>query len=165
MAKKVERRQKKAPSWQKKAAEYWARKIPETEIGCDYDEADVRCWRCGHLRTCQKCHIVARSLGGSDDVSNIIPLCAACHDEMPNVSDPSEVWRWIAADHGEMYETYWTVRAIKSCGLSPEQMAGFDAGAVKSLMDQCALHLGQLNGGARISTATLAWAVRKACGL
>jgi hypothetical protein len=160
---KVASRKKKADSWQKQAVAYWSRKVDESSIGCDFDEADVRCWRCGYLRKCQKCHIVPKSLGGPDSVSNIIPLCADCHDEMPNVADPAEVWAWIARDHGNMYETYWVMRAIAMSGVSQDQMASFDKDMVPKLMDQCGLHFGQMAGRCRLTPATLAWAIRKAC--
>lgn len=160
---RIKRRRQKAKQWIKDAVAYWEDRIYEGDIGCDWDEADIRCWRCGYLRSCQKCHIVAKSLGGSDEVSNLIPLCADCHDEMPNVVDPSEVWKWIAADHGELHDTYWTNRAIRQAGLSNEDFVRFKATKLPTIMKEVSHHFGQLHGRARLSVATLAWAIKKAC--
>jgi len=161
----IKRRKKRVPRWIRDAVAYWQDRIYEGDIGCDWNEADVRCWRCGYLRSCQRCHIVPQSLGGSDDVQNLIPLCADCHDEMPNVDDAQEVWRWIAKDHGEIHDTYWTLRAIQEAGLSPQQISAFDRERLATLMEQrCSHHFGQLHGRARLNTATLAWVLKQACG-
>jgi 5-methylcytosine-specific restriction endonuclease McrA len=164
-SRRIDRKRKKAPRWIKDAVAYWQERINEMDIGCDFDEADVRCWRCGYLRMCQKCHIAPKSLGGSDDVSNLIPLCADCHDEMPNVDDPSVVWQWIASDHGGLHETYWTIRAIKESGLTKEQLALFEPSKLTEIMQRCSHHFGQLHGRARLSTQTLAWAIKQACNV
>jgi hypothetical protein len=161
--KSIARRRKSAPQWIKDAVAHWGDRVYEGDIGCDWDEADVRCWRCGYLRKCQKCHIVPRSIGGSDGVENLIPLCADCHDEMPNVSDHAEVWRWIESDHGIMHDTYWTLRALREAGLSNEQLKNLDTGRLPELFEKhCSHHFGQLYGRARINVATLAWIMKQA---
>jgi 5-methylcytosine-specific restriction endonuclease McrA len=160
---RINRRRRKTKQWIKDAVAYWESRVYEGDIGCDWDEADVRCWRCGYLRACQKCHIVPRSLGGGDEVDNILPLCADCHDEMPNVADSTEVWKWIAADHGELHDTYWTCRAIKHSGLTLGEIACFDAEKLTRIMGEVSHHFGQLHGRARLSVATLAWAIKRSC--
>lgn len=45
----------------------------------------------------ERAHIVPSSLGGSDDLDNLILLCGPCHKESPDWSDASEMARWIAA--------------------------------------------------------------------
>ena len=149
--------------WILDAVSYWSPRVYEGDIGCDWDEADVRCWRCGHRRSCQKCHIVPKMLGGSDDSSNIIPLCAECHDEMPNVADPPEVWRWIAADHGILHDTYWPQRGLAMSGLSADDLKRFTKKKFAEASKKCGLHFGQLTGRARITPATTAWVLREAC--
>jgi len=47
--------------------------------------------------TLERAHIIPSSLGGSDDASNVILLCAPCHRDSPDWPDPSEMARWIAA--------------------------------------------------------------------
>lgn len=162
----VARRRLKVKPWVRECVAYWEPLVDEQDIGCDWSEADVRCWRCGHLRTCQKCHVVAKSLGGGDEPHNIIPLCADCHDEMPNVIDPSFVWEWIKNDHGLIHDTYWTLRGIaiaKQQGMTDDELARFDAGKLASLGESYSLHFGQLSGRARTTPATFAWLIRECC--
>lgn len=157
------RRRKKTPQWVKDAVVYWGERIYEGDIGVDWDAADIRCWRCGCLRSCQRCHIVPSSLGGSDDVSNIIPLCAECHDEMPNVADPAVVWQWIKNDRATLYDLFWVERARNASGLTPEQWRRFSLKKFQRAYKKCGVHFGQLTGRARITTQTLAWAMQEAC--
>jgi len=160
---RIKRRRKKVPQWIKDAVAYWQTRVYEGDIGCDWDEADVRCWRCGYLRKCQKCHIVAKSLGGSDEVDNLIPLCCECHDEMPNVLDKEEVWRWIERDHGSLHDTFWACKAMADSGLSHEDFKRFDSKVFEDAMKKTSKHFGQKSGGARTSVATLVWALKEAC--
>jgi hypothetical protein len=162
---RVKSRRKKAPKWVKDCISHWQTRVYEGDMGCDWDEADVRCWRCGYLRTQQKCHIIPKSLGGGDEPANLIALCAMCHDEMPNVQDAEEVWRWINKDHGELHDTYWTMRAIKESGLSNSDVAKVSIDELRRVMDEeVSTHFAQASGGARLTPSTLSWALRKACG-
>jgi hypothetical protein len=45
------------------------------------------------LRT-ERCHIVPKHQGGTDDVSNLHLLCAACHVESENLTG-SVYWAWF----------------------------------------------------------------------
>ena len=75
------------------------------------DLADPCCFVCGwysehwvkvtpkaswERATLERAHIVPRSLGGSDDASNVILLCSPCHRDSPDWHDPSAMARWIA---------------------------------------------------------------------
>ncbi len=44
----------------------------------------------------EKAHIVPDALGGSTDVSNLVMLCKPCHLASPDVTDPSEMMKWIS---------------------------------------------------------------------
>jgi len=44
----------------------------------------------------ERAHIVPRSLGGPDDVSNLLLLCRPCHRESPDWVDPEQMARWTA---------------------------------------------------------------------
>lgn len=62
-------------------SEHWAKATPKSS------------WERARL---ERAHIVPRSLGGSDDASNIILLCNPCHRDSPDWHDPQEMARWIA---------------------------------------------------------------------
>lgn len=98
-----------------KIAEYWATDrdrcqrwkalMPLVDLG------EPACFACGfHLESwdvaktpqqrwnrsgLQRAHIVARSQGGSDDLDNIVLLCAPCHRKMPMTTDPEVALRWF----------------------------------------------------------------------
>ena len=52
-----------------------SRAVRETVIKRD----NMRCVKCGNRHNLQVHHIIHRKHGGSDEASNLITLCAACH--------------------------------------------------------------------------------------
>ena len=147
---------------------YWSQRIDECDIGCDWSDAANHCWRCGCESQLQRCHIVPRSLGGKDAPGNIIGLCARCHDEMPNVIDPDEVWRWIKNDHGSYYDNFWQQRAMATAFNNEQRiaLAGCNVETFsQNVRDACScigLHAGQHEQGVYMSTSSLVWALRLA---
>ena len=63
--------------------------LPSRDKICDYWDGDSRlegrifndaCWMCGMVSSkLQRCHILPRCDGGSDDASNLHLLCPGCH--------------------------------------------------------------------------------------
>lgn len=151
--------------WVRECVEFWSQLIDEMDIGVDWSDAHERCWRCGNKSKLQKCHIVARQFGGDETASNIIPLCSLCHDEMPDVTDASEVWRWIKATrpvHG--YGCLWFERALNDCVVRGVDLSRFDRERFSSLISQnVGLHMMQSGAGCRIKPSSIAWAIAKAC--
>lgn len=109
----------KKNKWVLDCRDYWVDKVDETNLGVDFTKMDessgqkMYCWRCGNMRRLQKCHIVPKTLGGSCDISNIVPLCGRCHDEAPDVIDPKEMWRWLGETSGTFNDvSYYLWRVI-----------------------------------------------------
>lgn len=98
--------------------EYWkeGRELFD-KIGFILDWGEPTCWACGKWwdtrydvinseatwKECckawgkarlQRCHIVPRSLGGSDEPSNFLLLCAECHDLAPDTIYPEMMFKW-----------------------------------------------------------------------
>jgi hypothetical protein len=92
---------------------YWETKVDESDLGVDWAEAHERCWRCGYKSPLERCHIVPRSLGGSDHPSNLVLLCQRCHREAPNIDDSEFMWIWIKGTKEPFYDTYWTQRGLE----------------------------------------------------
>ena len=83
--------------------DYWIQYIDECGMNFDWAEADTICWRCGCERKLQRCHIIPDSLGGKDEPSNFVLLCAECHQEAPNVEDKQFMWDWIKSFYSPFY--------------------------------------------------------------
>jgi len=56
-------------------------------------EADY-CFSCGMEEKTERCHILARTLGGSDDVQNLHLLCSDCHKASELLSG-LEYFQWF----------------------------------------------------------------------
>ncbi|WP_426413757.1 HNH endonuclease [Bradyrhizobium ganzhouense] len=115
--------------------EFWKDRIVEAVRWIDWGEPS--CWACGfHYRPkydikrsdaswdeilrcwdripLQRCHIVARSLGGSDDVSNLFLMCRECHDRMPNTCIPEIFFEWAKAQSWNAREDSKIQDALKA---------------------------------------------------
>jgi 5-methylcytosine-specific restriction endonuclease McrA len=115
--------------------EHWKDHLPEVGILIDWREPG--CWACGFnygarynirrsdsswnsILDCwnkiplQRCHIMPRSLGGTDSVENLFLMCRECHDVMPNTSIPEIFFRWARAQDWDAREDLKTRRAFES---------------------------------------------------
>ena len=45
----------------------------------DTPERDDVCWGCGFPAGTQRCHVLAKCDGGSDEAANLVLLCQRCH--------------------------------------------------------------------------------------
>lgn len=97
----------------KEIIDYWERIQDECGLSVDWAEARERCWRCGYKANLQICHIIPDSLGGKDEPSNLVLLCARCHIDAPNVESKTFMWDWIRANGTPLYDTFWDIRAQK----------------------------------------------------
>ena len=96
----------------KQIVEWAIRNLDECGMGCDADEYHCRCWRCGYVRNTERCHVIPHSLGGPDEPYNYRLLCNDCHQEAPNVADPSAMDKWIRDTSVPNYDTFWEMRGI-----------------------------------------------------
>lgn len=60
--------------------------------------------------TLERAHVVPRSLGGLDDLENIVLLCHECHVAAPDTAEPQYMWQWLAA-HPRTGCFYWLLQA------------------------------------------------------
>lgn len=97
---------------EKEIIDYWIQYIDECGSNFDWAEADKVCWRCGCERNLQRCHIIPDALGGKDEPSNFVLLCAECHQEAPNVENRDFMWDWIKSFYSPFYNTFWQTRAM-----------------------------------------------------
>jgi HNH endonuclease len=96
--------------------EYWKTHLEVLDLFVDWGEPG--CWACGfHYGDkydvtrptakwaqilsrwdrvpLQRCHIIAKSLGGADTIDNLFLMCRECHDNQPNTSIPEIFFDWV----------------------------------------------------------------------
>ncbi len=151
----------------RRCVDHWSAIIDESDIGVDWIDAEEHCWRCGtKSKRLQKCHIVAKQFGGPLTPDNVVMLCAFCHDEQPDVTDPAEVWRWIKETKPALPALGCLAgeRAIEICRSRGVDLTKFSAEKFKSVCtNSVGLHLMQSGSGCRIKASSYAWAIEQAC--
>jgi len=158
---------RKPAEWLREAILYHIRRVDEMDLGVDWSEAHERCWRCGDKTKCQKCHIVPDSLGGKDEASNLVALCADCHDEAPNVTDSAAMWLWIKSTHTGTYDTFWGLRAELLAHQMEPRLKGWQAASgldqetllqrYRQQFAHAGMHFSQKGAGSKVTLATKAW--------
>lgn len=93
--------------------DYWIKFEDECDLNFDWSEANIVCWRCGCKRKLYRCHIIPDSLGGKDEPSNLVLLCADCHEEAPNIESSTFMWDWIKSFRNPFYDTFWQNQAMQ----------------------------------------------------
>lgn len=66
----------------------------------------------------QRCHIIPKSLGGTDTVDNLFLMCKECHDLAPNTPSRTAFLKWVSKQH-------WTVRKFDKIN---SELSTFDFG-------------------------------------
>lgn len=147
--------------------DYWARNMDECGLSVDWDEAEKLCWRCAQGRQLQRCHIVPASLGGSEEPSNLVLLCAQCHAEAPNVDDANFMWTWLRVHAVPFYGLYWQERGFREYefifgkkpfdGLNLQEIMPALQDAMGRYMRETSTHWGQ----GKLNPSTIAWVLRR----
>lgn len=118
--------------------DYWKSRLHEHGILIDWGEPD--CWACGFhygskydirkpdagmdkIFRCwdkvplQRCHIVPKSLGGTNSVENLFLMCRECHDSAPNTPFQSIFLEWAKNQSHFLREGEKIKSAMRSFGL------------------------------------------------
>lgn len=61
----------------------------------------------------ERCHIVADSLGGLQQPSNIFLMCSSCHRESPDTVYPQQFFKWVYRRRQYKYSGGWVGEAIR----------------------------------------------------
>jgi hypothetical protein len=148
--------------------EYWESHQNESGLAIDWAEAKQLCWRCAQKRSLQRCHIVPRALGGSEEPGNLVLLCAQCHSEAPNVADPAFMWFWLRAHAVPFCGTYWYGRGLREYEFVFGEKLEVSLADVEDFMPkfQTALeqHIRLTSthwGQGKMNPATMAWLLRQ----
>ncbi|WP_376708401.1 HNH endonuclease [Bradyrhizobium australafricanum] len=74
----------------------------------------------------QRCHIIPRSLNGSDSLSNLFLLCRECHDLTPNTSIPEVFFRWGRTQNWELREDAKLRDAMRAFRIDTDSLRQLD---------------------------------------
>ena len=109
-------------------ANYWINQ--EIELpNVEQEDMFHHCWNCGEDKRSnseknkvrlERCHIIAKSLGGGFEPSNFVLLCSLCHREAPNTSDKNDIWHWLESNRNR-YSFYGTYNLGKALDLYEKQ--------------------------------------------
>jgi hypothetical protein len=121
---------------------HWKDRFPDIGIFVDWGEPS--CWSCNfHYSSkydikssdaswtkiligweripLQRCHIIPRSLSGTDDPSNLFLMCRECHDLQPNTAHPEIFFEWVRAQSWVRRESAKIEEALRCFDVSPDQ--------------------------------------------
>jgi|TARA_R100000988_G_C3909797_1_gene121437 hypothetical protein len=172
MALTKEEKQKK---WIKECWDYHSQYIDECDVAPDWGDWETdwnMCWCCGHRTSrLQKCHLTPKSLGGSNKASNLVPLCAQCHDQAPDVVDPQVMIDWIKdnknplSDFGQgRYNHLWDLLVIEYQNGNIDA-AKYDDHIFKFYLtrnyEKVSAHASQRGGGIMIKPSTREWVIKQ----
>jgi hypothetical protein len=136
--------------------EYWKERL--FDFGLFIDWGEPGCWACGfhygakydikqsdasweEILRCwdriplQRCHIVPRSLEGSNDLANLFLMCRECHDQAPNTNISEIFFEWVGAQSWTARESSKISAALIAFGCDGVELAGLiDSEEFKSWM-------------------------------
>lgn len=121
--------------------EYWKERI--FDLGFFIDWGEPSCWACGEFWNgryditnssasykrilkvwekvpLQRCHIIPRSLGGSNKPSNLFLMCKECHDLAPNTSIPEIFFQWVRKQNFAERYVYQMQQCMKAFDIPKE---------------------------------------------
>ena len=93
----------------------------------------------------ERCHIIPKSLGGTDDASNLLLLCKPCHKESPDLKNPKYIKRWVAEKENFQKELYHSLANMlkyeENAGLS-EYICKNNEAFLKYVIENGTTHFG-----------------------
>ena len=173
---KKSKKSNKTKPWIKKSWDYHSQYISELDVAPDWGDWETdwnMCWCCGqrtnHL---QRCHIIPKSLGGTFEPHNIVPLCGACHDEAPDVIDKNIMFEWIKEQQNPMsglgLGKYWHLydTLLEGATKLHEKYGEIDEDKLKNLIkinyDKTSIHGGQTKSkGLYYKNSTREWIMKR----
>jgi hypothetical protein len=79
--------------------EEWEAKTEARKHKLNMENLDHVSWTWNDT-TLERCHIVPRYMGGSDDVENLVLMCGKCHAQHPDWAEPEKTFAWMRSRRG-----------------------------------------------------------------
>ena len=162
-------------TWISKCWDHHSQYICELDVAPDWGDWETdwnMCWCCGHRTPrLQKCHIIPKSLGGTNNPENIVPLCSQCHDKAPDVIDNKIMFEWIKEQQnptsGLGLGRYWHVQSLID-DLVPDIIETYGEidweeliEIVKGNYSKTSAHCGQVGQGSMFKDGTREWIIKE----
>lgn len=107
----------------------------------------------------QRCHVIPKSLGGSDHPSNLFLMCGDCHDSAPNIDSRDVFLEWARSQNWLRRRCDAVMTALEIYGITDlsEMIELLNSPELKDWSRRCGLHWPQNGtGGPRLTASTLA---------
>lgn len=120
-----------------KIAEYWkGKEFPNGRLVIT-DSYEPSCWACGRwwqneeekelikqgnfnaiwnhsAYLLERCHIIPKALGGSNDVDNLFLMCPQCHESSPDTTNRELFFDWVMnRTFEDTYKEHWISDLVK----------------------------------------------------
>ncbi|MFK2827159.1 HNH endonuclease [Bacillus sp. B190/17] len=111
----------------------------------------------------QRCHIIPRQFGGSDEVENLFLMCAECHDKAPNTKSREAFLQWTSKQNHSKNFYELVMKEIRNYELQDKIKLINDLIKTKKLWnlieDDLGIHVNQSRGGIEITVSTVIAAI------
>ena len=112
----------------------------------------------------QRCHIIPKSLGGSDDVSNLFLMCSECHDLAPDTTSREMFFKWVNTQNWLKRKFDRLKDALDSFGLNEKDVEELAVTLAtmkdkKVLSEKMGIHFNQNGKGSEFSISSFIAAI------
>lgn len=140
---------------------WWGTKYDTQNPKTSWDEIK-KLWN--KVTPLQRCHIIPRSLGGTDNPSNLFLMCRDCHDKAPDTSSREKFLLWAKAQSWVKREIIEIKENIEVFGIKENELNEFvnilnSPDFKKWAKNNTGLHWNQQGHGIKLKKSTLIGAV------
>lgn len=140
---------------------WWGTKYDNENINASLNEIKELWNKVTHL---QRCHIIPKSLGGTDEPSNLFLMCRECHDRAPNTTSREIFLKWVDAQNWFRRGEIQIREELKAFDIKEDELEEF-VKILKSLefkkwsKNKMGIHMSQAGYGPKLTISTLLGAV------
>lgn len=140
---------------------WWGTKYDNENINASLDDIK-KLWN--KVTQLQRCHIIPKSLGGTDEPSNLFLMCRECHDLAPNTTSREIFFKWVDAQNWFKRLEIQFKDELKTFNIKDIEMEDFTK-ILTSLefkkwsKDKMGIHMNQAGYGPKLTKSTLIGAV------
>ena len=149
-----------------------------------FDWGEPSCWACGcwwstkydvqnpkasldeikklwnKIAPLQRCHIIPKSLGGTNDSSNLFLMCRECHDKAPDTSSRELFLKWAKAQNWFKKGKIDIEENLDAFGMNVDEMHEFidvmqSSKFKKWSKNNVGIHMSQKGYGLKVKISTL----------